>query len=491
MSQIVINQHTALGRVQGLRESGIRQFLGLRYAQPPIGALRFQPPQPHTPGAELIDATRYGNRHLQVGWPEEVLAGLEWQGEESEDCLFLNVFTPDSETDEPRPVLVWIHGGAFMCGSGNDYDASKFVRDYDVVVVTINYRIGVFGFLNLETLGNAHAGSANLGIQDQIAALRWVQANIESFGGDASNVTIWGESAGGASVLALLGAPAAEGLFHKGMAFSGAETLAPPTDQMSMLKAVLATDSDAECLARMQAMSAFELSELQQASAIYVGPSVDGHVITRPACEAIEDGAAASIPILTGATRDEGTILAPSFAATEELGSMVLLGLSASIGRDDGATYRAFLDEEVADGSIVDKVSRAWFDTFRSSALRVAATATLMGAGGWVYNFEVETEHELGIAHFADVPFTFNWLEEGNPGLFVHQPTERNRELAANWSRAVATFARTGSPNSAGLPEWPTYGPKDYDCLRLADEPGVVSNPDGLSMLKIYRVPEA
>ncbi len=473
------------GAYQGLEEAGLRKFLGIRYAAAPIGAARFQPPQPCEKAEEVIDATQYGNRHFQVNWPEEVLTGLEWQGEESEDSLFLNVFAPE-HCDEPKAVLVWIHGGAFMCGSGNDYDASRIVRDNDVVVVTINYRLGIFGFLNLTSLGSDYAGSANLGIQDQVAALTWVRHNIGAFGGDASNVTIWGESAGAASVLSLMGTPAAEGLFHKAIVFSGGETLAPATDQLAQIKPVLGCDSDQACLEQLLAMPAEELSQLQQQSGIYVGPSLDGVVVTRPTCEAIQDGGSAGIPVIAGSCRDEGSFLGPSFMPTQEIGIAMVWALSMSIGRDDGASYREFLQAEVGD-DVQAQIIRAWFDTFRASAVRVAATAAAHGAGGWVYNFEVETDHELGITHFADVPFTFNWMEVGNPGLFVHPPTEINKQLAEQWSRTMMAFAKTGDPNGEGLPEWPQYQEDNYECLWLSQEPKLVSNPDG-DMLEIYKV---
>ncbi len=479
---------TRRGAVRGLQQNGVNRFLGIRYAAAPVGKLRFQPPQPYLHDADHIDATTFGGRHFQIGWPEEVLANIEIHGEESEDNLFLNVFTPADMSDS-KPVLVWIHGGAFMCGSGNDYDPSNIVRDNDVVVVTINYRLGIFGFLNLADLGAEFAGSANLGIQDQIAALQWVSDNIEDYGGDTSNISIFGESAGAASVLALMGAPAAGGLFHKAMPFSGAETLAPATDQLTPIKAVLGCDSNEECLEKLKQMPAEELSQLQVQSGIYVGPSQDGVVLTRPTCEAIKDGGAAGIPVLTGATRDEGTLLAPAFVPTAEIGAAMVFALSMSIGRDDGAAYRDYLGSQVAPEDVLGQMTQAWFDTFRSSALRVAATASQHGAGGWVYNFEVETDHELGITHFADVPFTFNWIEEGNPALFVHPPTAINQQLALQWSSTVVEFAKTGSPNGHGLPQWPQYTAETQSCLWLSQEPMIVHHPDG-DMPTICRVAE-
>ncbi len=486
MSHSFVSASAPAGEYRGIPEQGIHQYLGIRYAQAPVGDLRFRAPRSLPPSAQPIDASRYGDRNFQVGLVDEIYEGLELHGEESEDCLFLNVFAP-GEPAQPVPVMVWIHGGAFQSGSGNEYDPSTLVRDGNALVVTVNYRLGIFGFFNLEKMGEEFIGSSNLGIQDQIAALRWVSENIAAFGGDPDNVTIFGESAGAASVLSLLGAPAAEGLFHKAIVCSGAETLAPALDQLEALKSVLGIESDEACLDRLMAMPAPELSQLQQTAMFYAGPGVDGSVITRPACEAIKDGGAAGIPIMAGTTRDEGTLLAPLFVPTEEIGIAMLYGLATSVGRDDGAAYMAFLEQQFGPGAVLAKMTRAWYDTFRASALRVAQSAAQHGAGGWVYNFEVDTDHVLGIAHFADVPFTFKWLDEGHPMLFVHPPTEANQRLAEHWSSTIVAFARTGDPNGQGLPQWPQYTPDAHPCLRLRHDPDVVANPDA-DMLAIYRV---
>ena len=190
---------------------------------------------------------------------------------------------------------------------------------------------------------------------------------------------------------------------------------------------------------------------------------------------------------MAGTTRDEGTLLAPYFVPTEEIGAAMLFGLATSVGRDDGTAYMGYLQQQFGEGDVLAKMTRAWFDTFRASALRVAQTAAEHGAGGWVYNFEVETDHPLGISHFADVPFTFNWMEEGHPMLFTHQPTADNRQLAEQWSRTVAAFARTGDPNGHGLPSWPQYKNDSHHCLWISQAPDIVANPDA-DMLAIYRV---
>ena len=485
MSEPLIAVQAPAGRYEGLAETGLSKFLGIRYAQAPVGERRFKAPEPIAPTSKTIDATQYGDRNFDIGQPERFTAMFDIPGAESEDCLFLNIYVP-ADTTGPKPVLVWIHGGAFIGGSGNQYDPSNLVRKNDVIVVTFNYRLGIFGFLNLQRMGAGYEGSANLGLQDQIAALKWVNDNIAAFGGDASNITLFGESAGAASVMALMGAPDAEDLFHKAMAFSGAETLSPPFDQIDAINEHLRATSDQNCLEKLLAMSAKDLSQMQQDLRLYFGPSLDGVVLTRPTCEAIQDGGASKVPILTGNTAEEGTLLAPAYVEFEHEAQATLFGLSASIGRDDGSRYAQFLNE-TAGSDLLAHMTRAWFDTFRASAVRVASAATKHGAGGWVYNFDVATDDPLGVTHAADIPFIFDWTDEEKTIFLVHEPTAANRKLAEQWSRTLVAFARTGSPNGKGLPDWPQYGADDFKCMHVAHGSEIVANPDG-DMLKIYKV---
>src|SRR5437867_5060262 len=209
---------TQYGKVEGLEKGGILQFRGVPFASPPVGKLRWRPPAPPKPWSGVWQAD-----HFRPAAPQNVGISGFLPGPETidcdEDCLYLNIFT--SGTGAPlRPVMVWIHGGAFVSGSGRDawYNGTSFARN-GAVVVTINYRLGALGFLHL---GEELPGSGNLGILDQVAALRWVQANIEAFGGDPNNVTIFGESAGGVNVATVMGTPSAAGLFHKAIPQSGA-----------------------------------------------------------------------------------------------------------------------------------------------------------------------------------------------------------------------------------------------------------------------------
>src|SRR3954462_8685218 len=217
--------NTPLGTVEGVAQEGCERYAGIRYAQAPIGDRRFQPPEPVEPWTGVYDA-----RHFRASAPQPPpVAGFILTGAElttSEDCLFLNVYTPRAD-DGARPVMVWIHGGAYTIGSGDIYDGSSFARRGDVVVVTLNYRLGILGWVPLDHLDPKLTGSGNNGLRDQIEALRWVRDNIAAFGGDPGNVTIFGESAGGGSVATLLAAPDADGLYHRAIIESGAPNIQP------------------------------------------------------------------------------------------------------------------------------------------------------------------------------------------------------------------------------------------------------------------------
>ncbi|MEN0062730.1 MAG: carboxylesterase family protein [Myxococcota bacterium] len=473
--------------IEGISGGTHNRFLGIRYAKPPVDELRFMPPQPLDADEVTTDATSFGNRSYQVGVVELFLGDRETPGEESEDCLFLNVYTPPELTGN-RPVLVWIHGGAYQNGSSHEYEATELVENHDVVVVTINYRLGIFGFLNLSDLGGDYADSVNLGTQDQVAALNWVSDNVSAFGGDPENVTIFGQSAGGNAVFSLLATPSAEGLFGKAMALSGGEVLNPPSDDVELMKGYLKLDSDAQVIERLRSMTAEQLVETHVSAGFQPNTAIDGEVISQRPSQAVREGWASEIPILTGTTQDDGVALAPPFAPTDELGELFISILAYDVvAGGDPAEYLNFLDESLADSSVVDRLGRVWYDIFRSSALRIASSASEYGAGGWVYNFEVPTDHPLGITHGAQIPFLFRWIEPNHPGILFHEPTPENQQLSEQWSDTLVEFARTGSPNGHGLPTWSKFEADSFSSLRVDLNSELVDGPDE-ELLDIYGV---
>lgn len=477
---------TRLGAVRGIDRDGVSVFLGLPYAAPPTGGLRWRSPEPAPSWSATLDATRHPNRCPQPPYPE-VLAGPEIPGEQSEDCLYLNVHTPAADR-AGRPVICWIHGGGYLQGSANEYDGSVLAREQDCVVVTINYRLNVFGFCDVSALGDAYAGSVSRGFEDQIAALRWIRDNIADYGGDPGCVSIWGESGGAGSVLALQGAPAAEGLFHRSVAFSPGDIdigILPVPDAAGALAAHLGIESDLE--ARLLALPAEELFALYLQGAAPTAQTVDGTVITQPVAEAIARKGAAGPPLIAGSNRDEGSYLA-DLGGPAPMGLDIVMALFLPlINPHSPEDYVSHFDGLLPGADEVARVAQVWCDLFRSASLRNAEAATNAGAGGWVYNFEVPTDHPLGITHGCDIAFTFNQFAMAKPGLVsFHESTDENRAIARLWGASLVQFARTGDPNGAGLPEWPRYDGASRSCLIFDDEPRVAADPDGDEVRRAY-----
>ncbi|MCY4096548.1 MAG: carboxylesterase/lipase family protein [Gammaproteobacteria bacterium] len=450
---------TQFGDVKGLRQNGTLHFRGLPYAQPPTGDLRFSAPQKPDASSELIDATQFPNRCVQAP------SGIFGQaiGITSEDCLYLNIVTPSTDGSD-RPVMFWIHGGGFTQGSANGYDGTMLAIQGDVVVVTINYRLGILGFLDLSPFGDDYAGSANNGMRDQVLALEWVRDNIADFGGNPENVTIFGESAGGASVLTLLATPSADGLYHKAIAHSPGSTETPPADHVNGLLEHLDTTKDL-VVDKLNGMSAEELFALQEVLSDF-GAAIDGTVVSRSPNEAIRDRGAQGVPLIAGTNRDEGTFFSALFALfAPNAAAEFLDGLARAVtaGEDPQPFINALRAEDPSadDMKILERVFDAMF---LKSAVGSATQATLAGNGGWLYRFDYATTkpvfgRSVGATHAAEIPFTFNRFNSPDPGELIGYDGKDPiaRELAQRWSDTLIAFVRTGDPNGAGLPTWPHY----------------------------------
>ena len=470
---------TGLGQVRGVRESGVLHFRGMRYAEPPTGERRFLAPLASGAWAETLDATRFPNRCMQ---PDNGLPGAPPGTSTSEDCLFLNIVTP-SVTGAQRPVLFWIHGGGFTNGSANEYDGSVLAAQGDVVVVTINYRLGLFGFLDLGSLGEEFAGSASNGIRDQVLALEWVRDNIADYGGDPGNVTIFGESAGGHSVHALLATPTADGLYHKAIAHSPGTADQPPTDLVTPLLAQLGESREGLADA-LRGMTAEDLLAMQ-ATLPSVGARVDGTVVTRATDAAIVERGARGVPLIAGTNRDEGTFFTalfttfvPEAAAQEQMIAGMNPGLArAVVAGKDPAPYLDALNARYPDADAKQIQEHIWGAMFLKAAMGSAASATAAGPGGWLYRFDLPTTvdflgQDVGATHGAEIPFTFNRFNSDDPGALVFYDPEDPvvRDLSQRWSDTIIAFARTGEPNGAGLPHWPRYDGASRQTLVLDGE---------------------
>jgi para-nitrobenzyl esterase len=469
---------TRRGQVRGLDDSGVMSILGLRYGQPPVGELRFMPPVSASGWEGVFDATRWPNRAMQ-----DQTAGSMGQtvpGQLSEDCLFLNV-TTRAVDGANRPVLVWIHGGGFSAGSANEYDGRVLSRQGDVVVVTINYRLGAFGFLDLAPLGPDFAGSASNGYRDMILALEWVQENIEDFGGDPSNVTIFGESAGAVAVLGLLAAPQAEGLFQKAIANSPGAPRAPDGNQVPTIAKKLGVDEN-EVLTALRRMSAEDLQKAE----LPAGGRIDGTVITRPPIDAIAARGGQGVPLIVGTNRNEGTLFTPPDSPDEDMSRYEKWHVGSAkdvLGDLDPTAYLSWLNGTYANAKVV--CEELWTAVFRRPAVEAAEASTRAGAGGWLYRFDLPTTREhngklTGATHACEMAFTFNAFADPDchVSAFHDGDDATVKALARHWSDTVLAFASGGDPNGGGLPEWPTYAPPDRACMILDAESRIESDPD-------------
>ncbi len=482
---------TTLGPVRGDHKRGALRCKGIPFAAPPVGELRFAPPAPAVPWGDVFEAVgKFPIAPQPLAGMEAAAGGKGGAAQSEADCLTLNVWTPAAD-DARRPVMFWIHGGGFVTGAGIIpwYDGTNLTRR-DVVVVSCNYRLGALGFLHLDDLGGAaYAGSGNAGLLDQIAALEWVRDNIEAFGGDPDNVTIFGESAGGMSVGTLLGTPAAGGLFHKAIPQSGAAS--------NISSAARATEVATRVLERLslddvdglRSVSVDALLDAQSAVGDDFGrggglpfqPVVDGSVLPRQPIDAVRDGSAAGIPVLTGTNAHEMrlfTLLDPRLRGADRDRNLALVERAVP-GRSE-ALVTAY---EGAVGNDQDHVMEA---AMTDRAFRMPAVELLDAQSPHSDTYGYEFRHEstafggaLGAAHAVEIPFAFDNLDAPGAAFFTGDATPEMRTLATAMADAWTAFAHHGAPTAPGLPDWPMYRPETRSTMILESDPGVVDDPGG------------
>jgi para-nitrobenzyl esterase len=488
--------NTTHGQLEGADMEGVLRFAGIPFAQPPIGDLRFRPPRPAEPWDGVRPALAFGDTSLQNPMGMEMFFGGEPEPV-SEDCLYLNVWTPALD-DAKRPVMVWIHGGAFVIGSGSSamYDGASFARRGDVVFVSFNYRLGEIGYTHLAHLDASYAGSGNCAVLDQVAALEWVQANIAGFGGDPDNVTIFGESAGGMSVGTLLGTPAAKGLFHKAIPQSGAAHNAMP--------AKLATEVTDELMARLGVRTVAELVAvpgarlLEQRAALLAEsfadpdktmshgalpwqPVQDGTVLPELPLDAIRSGAAADVPLLVGTTLEEWklfSLMLPHQQLTEEK----VVARATRFSGDGPAFVAGYRNEgDLPAREVFDRMATDY--VFRIPAVRLAEAQLAHTAAVWMYRFDWKSRAfggALGACHAIELPFVFHNVDSASMSVFLGDGPSPI-ELADQVQDAWIAFARSGDPNTADLPEWPPYDEVRRATMQLAEPCQLVEDPDGVT----------
>lgn len=486
---------TSKGKLAGSERGGVLRFRGIPYAAPPTGSLRFRPPQELDAWSGVRDATAFGPMAPQALGSLEAMLGAGLQAQD-ESCLTLNVVTPGCD-DARRPVMVWIHGGGFVTGAGSIpwYSGARFAERDDVVVVSINYRLGALGYTHLgPQLGEAYATAGNSGILDQVAALTWVRDEIAAFGGDPGNVTIFGESAGAMSVGTLLGMPAAGGLFHRAIAQSGAahnsmeagaaaEVTAELVGELGTSDpSVLLDASVDDILAAQQAVSVRYLGRrlAGQSAALRLPfqPVVDGVALPARPIDAVAGGSAAGVALVAGTNAHEFTLftaLDPSGELTQD----VLLGRAeALLGEGRGAEVLAAYRAENPVGSDDDLWTALGTDwAFRIPAIRLldAQSAHQPATFGYLFTYESTAfGGKLRSCHALDIPFVFDVVDRHGSAMFIGDIGPEAVALAGGMRSAWATFARTGTPAGQGLPEWPAYDPDRRTMMELGARPGLL-----------------
>jgi len=493
---------TSYGTLEGKEKRGALSFRGIPFAKPPVGDLRFRPPQPPDAWTGVRDATTYGPAAPQSMGAMNQLLGGQQGGETSEDCLTLNVFTPAAD-DGRRPVMVWIHGGAFLIGTGATpwYDGANLASKRDVVLVSINYRLGALGFLHLGDLGgDDFAGSGNLGILDQAAALRWVRDNIAAFGGDPENVTIFGESAGGMSTTTLLALPEARGLFHRAIPQSGAASFvhAPDAAEAVSREVMAEVGLGPSDVARLREVPAEALADAQSAVmmrhwsepglSMPFQPVVDGVSLPEHPLTGVRAGTAGNAPLMTGTTLEEMNLF---ITLDPRLMEMTEHDLVARAERyfggqlDPAKVVGAYRGRLGADAPLTDVLCAILTDAaFRVPAIRLAEAQGAHEPSTHMYLFTYRTPEfagRLGACHALELVFMFDNLDAPGAAFLAGQPTPEMRELSTAMADAWCEFARTGTPKAAGLPDWPAYEPGSRSTMVLGTDGGceVVDDPYG------------
>ncbi|MFJ3670864.1 carboxylesterase/lipase family protein [Streptomyces sp. NPDC090106] len=480
---------TAAGTVRGLREGGLDVYRGIPYARPPVGEARFAAPRRPDRWDGVREATAFGPPPPQEPLgpdgplpPRFLDAGDDW--------LTVNVWTPDADPAARRPVMVWVYGGAYKLGSADDpaYDGGRLARDGDLVVVTLNYRVGIEGFLRIE------GAPANRGLLDQVAALEWVQENIAGFGGDPARVTVFGESAGAGSVASLLAMPRARGLFRRAIAQSVPGTffsdalagdiavaaadvlgLRPTVADLAGVEPRKLPDAGAALGGRMPA-HAHRWGRVAHTATPY-SPVVDGDVLPATPWEALAGGAARDVELITGHNRDEYRLF---MLLGGELGRVDAAAASRALRLfgptpDAEAAYRAAFPDASAE-RLYELVKSDWL--FRMPTLHLADAHAAAGGRTHLYELTWSAPVDggvLGACHGLDIPLTFGRFETLGALLIGPEPGPDAEALSARFRTAWTSFAATGDPG------WPLYDTERRATRLLDTEPTVTAYPEEAS----------
>lgn len=452
---------TSCGKLRGSVEGGVHVFKGIPFARPPVGALRWRAPQPVAPWAGVRDALEFGPCAIQSPIPGDVgeLIGIATH-ETSEDCLYLNVWSPGLGPAN-RPVLVWIHGGGNTVGAGSQprVNGEHLARQGDVVVVTVNYRLGALGFLHAPALG----ASGNEALLDQVAALRWVRREIGAFGGDPENVTVFGQSAGGFDIAQLMAMPAAAGCFDRAVPMSGSLTRPVSAEAAEKTAAALA-----EALGGWETLREVPAERILQQQSRLPGarwaPTLDGEVIAEDAATVLAEGRfTTAMPLMIGHTRDESTLFTMFNERLANLDRAGLVALARRHFEDAADDAVACYEDERAAAGLPATPAAVWAaistdQMFRSPAIRTAECHGKHTAAVWMYRFDRPSpahDGRLGACHSLDIPYV--WGTYGLPAMRRFCGDDEAVGRLSSWVMgAYLAFARTGEPQVDGVP-WPAY----------------------------------
>lgn len=484
---------TTTGKLAGQQLSEHQSFLGIPFAQPPVGALRFRPPQAPARWSGLRRATEFGSAAIQG---THAIPGMAASGPRNEDCLYLNVFTPCADASR-RPVLFWIHGGGFRHGSGSEplYSGGPLAERGDVVVVTINYRLGALGYLHLgEHGGDRWGASANLGQLDQIAALSWVRDNIASFGGDTENVTLFGESAGAASVATLLAMPAARGLFRRAVPQSGTGNLVGNRETGARVASAFLARLGLESAdaAKLQELPVETILETQleldgESDGLSFTPICDEATLPERPLDLVRAGGSSEIDLMIGTNRDEiklFTAMRRNRPAPDD--AELLTGVRASLprrSRERAAevieTYRS-ARQGLLSISNVDLLDAIQTDArFRIPCIRLAEAQREYQPRTYLYLFCWESPARrglLGSCHALELPFVFGTLDAPMQDRFAGSSPAAER-LSRNMMDAWIAFARNGEPSHDGIGDWSAYDRSSRRSMVFDAESELVAAP--------------
>ncbi|MHA1729219.1 MAG: carboxylesterase/lipase family protein [Promethearchaeota archaeon] len=475
---------TNCGEIQGYIDEGVSIFKGIPYAAPPVGDLRFSPPESNESWNNVRDTTEFSP---DVPQPPSFFAPKPVPSQSEGKSLTLNVWTPGLD-GKKRPVMFWIHGGSYKTGGANRYNGIPLAKRGDVVIVIINYRLGPFGFLYIKE------NTANVGLLDQIAALKWVKNNISNFGGDPNNVTIFGESAGAGAICTLIGMPSAQGLFNRMISQSGGpsgnriERAKNTTKKLASLLGIEPDDIDSLRKVTVKEIINAQVKIDADPTNMWkygYSPIIDGKTLPKHPLEAVKSGKTKDIELLNGTNKDEmalWNLFTPEIKSINAIHERVkrIITMSGQEGKEDEKVNKIIEVYKKGRNSPQEILNSIMTDSiFRIPSIRLAEEQHKVQLNTFMYMFTWPSpmrNGELGACHAIEIPFVFGSLNMPRNDLFPtsNEETEAiSRKMMDSW----INFARFGNPNHDGIPNWPSYEEKSRSTMQFGAEIKVIQRP--------------